>query len=312
MDGIFIQKRFGLCRWILLGSGILLAILFSFVLFADDAMSPEDKAGCRIILVLSLVMVALCLISHRFNRGAFLHLGESGLTARFAWRTRLQCPYSDIAFCSCSSMTLTLRLQNEKRYIIPLLNNAAVICSELQKRIEPFRPELPGREELALMLARQKRQHRKWTVCAFGALLLAVIGIVIAALLTGGDTDTHTDQMIVAAALCLFVGLCAVAFFFAGKGGRWLADANETAMLLRERILKTAPLPPGNVRDVSFNNDFTVRTIIYGYPNSNSGYYMYQELDRNWELTTTYTSEIILDIGSLQDVFAPPDLNDEA
>ena len=39
---------------------------------------------------------------------------------------------------------------------------------------------------------------------------------------------------------------------------------------------------------------------------------MYQELDRNWELTTTYTSEIILDIGSLQDVFAPPALNDEA
>ncbi len=66
------------------------------------------------------------------------------------------------------------------------------------------------------------------------------------------------------------------------------------------------------MRDVSFNNDFTVRTIVYGYPNSNSGYYMYQELDRNWELTTTYTSEIILDIGSLQDVFAPPALNDEA
>ena len=39
---------------------------------------------------------------------------------------------------------------------------------------------------------------------------------------------------------------------------------------------------------------------------------MSQELDRNWELTTTYTSEIILDIGSLQDVFAPPALNDEA
>lgn len=118
--------------------------------------------------------------------------------------------------------------------------------------------------------------------------------------------------MIVAAAFCLFVGLCVVALLFAGKGGRWLADANETAMLLRESILKTAPLSPGNVRDVSFNNDFTVRTIVYGYPNSNSGYYMYQELDRNWELTTIYTSEIILDIGSLQDVFAPPALNDEA
>lgn len=39
---------------------------------------------------------------------------------------------------------------------------------------------------------------------------------------------------------------------------------------------------------------------------------MYQELDRNWELTTIYTSEIILDIGSLQDVFAPPALNEEA
>ncbi len=139
-----------------------------------------------------------------------------------------------------------------------------------------------------------------------------MIGVVAAALLTGGDTDTPTDQMTVAAAFCLFVGLCVVALLFAGKGGRRLADANETAMLLRESILKTAPLSPGNVRDVYFNNDFTVRTIVYGYPNSNSGYYMYQELDRNWELTTTYTSEIILDIGSLQDVFAPPALNDEA
>ena len=312
MDGIFIQKRFGLCRWILLGSGILLAILFSFVLFADYAMSPEDKAGCRIILVLSLVMVALCLISHRFNRGAFLHLGESGLTARFAWRTRLQCPYSDIAFCSCGGMSLTLRLQNGKRCTIPLLDNAVEICSELQKRIEPFRPELPDREELARTLALQKRRHRKWTVCAFGALLLAVIGIVVSVLLTGGDTDTHTDQMIVAAALCLFVGLCAVAFFFAGKGGRWLADANETAMLLRERILKTAPLPPGNVRGVYLNGDFTGRTIVYGYPNSDSGYYVCQELDKNLDLTTIYTSKIILDIDSLQDALTQPGLSNEA
>ena len=72
MDGIFIQKRFGLCRWLLLGAGILLALLFSVLLFVDNAMSPEDKAGCRIILVLSLVIVALCLISHRFNRGPLL------------------------------------------------------------------------------------------------------------------------------------------------------------------------------------------------------------------------------------------------
>ena len=312
MDGIFIQKRFGLCRWLLLGSGILLALLFLFLLFVDNAMSPEDKAGCRIILVLSLVTVVLCLVSRRFNRGAFLHLGESGLTARFAWRTRLQCPYSDIAFCSCGGMSLTLRLQNGKRCTIPLLDNAVEICSELQKRIEPFRLELPGREELTLMLARQKRQYRKWTVCALGALLLAMIGVAAAALLTGGDTDTHTDQMIVAAALCLFVGLCVVALLFADKGGRWLADANETAMLLRENILKTAPLPPGNVRGVYLNGDLTARTVVYGYPNSDSGYYVCQELDKNLDLTTTYTSKVILDIGSLQDVLAQSDLSDEA
>lgn len=311
MYGVFIRKRWGLCRWLLLGVGIFLTILFSFLLF-EDAVSPKNKAGCRIILVLSLAAVILSLISHRFNRGAFLHLGESGLAAQFAWYPRLQCPYSDIAFCSCSGMSLTMRLQNGKRYTIPLLDNAAEMCSELRKRIKPFRPELPGREELSRTLARQKRQHRKWTVCALGALLLAMIGVAAAALLTGGDTDTHTDQMIAAAALCLFAGLCVVALFCAGKGGRWLADANETAMLLREYILKTAPLPPGNVRDVYFNNDFTGRTIIYGYPNSNSGYYVCQELDENWELTTTYTSEIILDIGSLQDVFAPPDLEDGA
>ncbi len=312
MYGIFIRKRFGLCRWLLLGSGIILTILFSFLLFVDDAMSPEDKAGSRIILVLSLVTVALGLVSRRFNRGAFLHLGESGLTARFAWRTRLQCPYSDIAFCSCGGMSLTLRLQNGKRCTIPLLDNAVEICSELRKRIEPFRPELPDREELSQALARQKRQHRKWTVRAFGALLLAVIGIAAAALLTGGDTDTHTDRMIIAAALCLFVGLCAAALFFADKGGRRLADANETAMLLRESILKTAPLPPGSVRSVYSNGDFTGRTIVYGYPNSDSGYYVCQELDKNLDLTTTYTSKIILDIGSLQDALAQACLSDEA
>lgn len=311
MDGIFIRKRWGLCRWLLLGSGILLAALFSFLFFAD-AVSRENKTGCRIILVLSLAAVVMCLLSRRFNRGAFLHLGESGLTARFAWRARLQCPYSDIAFCSCSGMSLTMRLQNGKRYTIPLLDNAAEMCSELRKRIEPFRPELPGREELSQTLARQKRQHRKWTVGALGALLLAMIGVAAAALLTGGDTDTHTDQMIAAAALCLFAGLCVVALFCAGKGGRWLADANETAMLLREYILKTAPLPPGNVRDVYFNNDFTGRTIVYGYPNSDSGCYVCQELDGNLALTTTYTLKIILDISSLQNVFAPPDLSDEA
>ena len=118
--------------------------------------------------------------------------------------------------------------------------------------------------------------------------------------------------MITAAALCLFAGLCAAALFFAGKGGRWLADADETAVLLRECILKTAPLPPGSVRGVYPNGDFTGRTIVYGYPNSDSGYYVRQELDKNSDLTTTYTSKVILDIGSLQDVFDQPDLNDEA
>ena len=149
MYGVFIRKRWGLCGWLLLGVGILLTILFSFLLFVDNTMSPEDKVGCRIILVLSLVIVVLCLISRRFNRGAFLHLGESGLTARFAWRARLQCPYSDIAFCSCGGMTLTLRLQCGKRCTIPLLDNAAEICSELRKRIEPFRPEAGPAEAAA-------------------------------------------------------------------------------------------------------------------------------------------------------------------
>ena len=311
MYGVFIRKRFGLCRWLLIGFGVFLAILCSVLLFADDAVSPEEKAGCRICIVLGLVIIGAHLFSRRFNRGAFLHLGESGLTARFAWRTRLQCPYSDIAFCSCGGMNLTLRLKNGKRYTIPLLDNAAEICSELRKRIGPFRSELPDREKLSQTLAWQKRQHRKWTVCALGALLLAMIGVAAAALLTGGDIDTPTNQMIVAAALCLFAGLCVVALFFAGKGGRQLADANETAMLLRECILKTASLPSGNVRGVYLNGDFTARAIVYGYPNSNSGYYVCQELDRNLELTTTYTSEIILDIGSLQDVFASPDLSKE-
>ncbi len=312
MDGIFIRKRFGLCRWLLLGSGILLAILFSFSLFVDTAMAPEDKTWCRIWIVFGLVDVVLCLISHRFNCGAFLHLGESGLTARFAWRTRLQCPYSDIAFCSCGGTNLTLRLQNGKCCTIPLLDNAAEICSELRKRIEPFRPELPDREELSRTLAWQKRQHRKWGIRAFGALLLAMIGVAAAALLTGGDTDAHTDRMIIAAALCLFAGLCAAALFFAGKGGRWLDDADETAMLLRECVLKTAPLPPGSVRGVYLNGDFTGRTIVYGYPNSGSGYYVRQELDKDLELTTTYTSKVILDIGSLQDALAQDCLSDEA
>ena len=311
MYGVFIRKRFGLCRWLLIGFGVFLTILCSVLLFVDAAASPEEKAGCHICIVLGLVIVGAHLISHRFNRGAFLHLGESGLTARFAWRARLQCPYSDIAFCSCGGMSLTLRLQNGKCCTIPLLDNAAEICSELRKRIEPFRPELPGREELSRTLARQKRQHRKWTVCAFGVLLLAMTGVAAAALLTGGDTDTRTDQMLIAAALCLFAGLCAAAFFFAGKGGRWLGDANETAMLLREYILKTAPLPPGSVRGVYPKGDFTGRTIVYGYPNSDSGYYVCQELDKNLNLTTTYTSKVILDISSLQDVFAPSDLNDE-
>ena len=160
MYGVFIRKRWGLCGWLLLGVGILLTILFSFLLF-EDAVSPENKAGCRIILLLSLAAVVLCLIARQFNRGAFLHLGESGLTARFAWRTRLQCLYSDIAFCSCSGMTLTLRLKNGKRDTVPLLDSAAEICAELRKRIEPFRPELPDREELSQKLARQKRRHRK-------------------------------------------------------------------------------------------------------------------------------------------------------
>lgn len=304
MDGVFVRSKLSVIMNILgIFSGIILIAMLPFSMIVDDIMTFATTFGLAFFAFFGLIVVILCTASLFFNRGAYLHLSDDGISSRFSWASKLECSYSDIAFCEYGINALTIRLKTGKGYMIFNLLNAADICGEIRKKITRSDESDCSSAQLYDEVHSIKKQRTKWLwfTCFFCLMMLLVI--VLTVLLTGGKdlSEFSRNDWIVFLIFAIFELLdVVVTFFFANKCGKLNPVLNEKSAALKKQILKDAPLPSGNLLKVYMNTDYTARAVVFGYPNIDDVYFIVQAVDKNFNVITTYLSEVYSSMEELQ------------
>lgn len=303
MDGVFEKSRFSIIFNIIgIISGISLIVMFLYFTVAGE-INGESLLLSIFFIFFGLIDIMLCLFSLFLNRGAYFHLDENGITSKFLIKTKLNCKYSEIAFCEYSYDNLIIRMNNGRRYFIPKMVNAFLICDEIRRRINAYSKKDDSPLEKRLTeLKNIKEKRKKLLIITFILVSLLFLAIAVTVIITDGKeiSDFNDNEK------KLFIGYIAFsvvdvifAFLFASKSGKFNSLVTEKTAFIKKSILKNALLPTGNLLKVYIDTDYTVRVIIFGYPNADEVYYITQAVDDRFNVVTNYSSKVFESIDEL-------------
>ena len=136
MDGVFVKGAGATVRNAVgMACGLALAAMPLLVIFSEGRIDKDDILFISAMMICGIVC-SLCFASaFFFNRGAYLHLSEDGITGRFAWNTTLVCSYRDVVSCEVGYGSLNICLVDGGSYSVSGLRNAREICTEIRKRM---------------------------------------------------------------------------------------------------------------------------------------------------------------------------------
>lgn len=303
MEGIFEKSRFSII-YNFIGIILGLSLIVTFTHFVFTSEFNNDLLFISIFFIFfGLVVTILSFLSLFLNRGAYFHLDENGITSKFLIKTKLDCKYSEIAFCEYSYDNLIIRMNNGKRYFIPKMVNSFLICDEIRRRINAYskKDDIPLEKRLS-ELKNIKEKRKKLLIITVILVSLLFLAIAVTVIITDGKeiSDFNNNEK------KLFIGYIAFsvvdvifAFLFASKSGKFNSLVTEKTALIKKSILKNAPLPTGNLLKVYIDTDYTVRVIIFGYPNADEVYYITQAVDDRFNVVTTCSSKVFESIDEL-------------
>lgn len=298
MDGIFIRRKTNSWLIFLLLCGIFLAALYVFL----NIMDAEATGELLILLIMGILCGFAAITPMLLNHGAYIHIEENRIQAKYHWFGRLDCSMDDVEFAFPQVNTLTVLLKNGKRHVIMGVENSWGLGSAIRRQCFAVECEAPDSIKQKLFQAQAKRKKELGWV--FGGIALMFVIILLAVLLTGGR-DLHEFRKMdwilfsvlgFAEVLTLIGTFCA-----AQRCGKHLLPIEQLKYRLHGAIIATQPLPTNKAAAVYTNENHTGRIVVCGFPNDESVYYCVQKILRNYKLETVYTSEIYDSIEELPD-----------
>ena len=289
MDGIFIRKKTNIWLGLLLLCGIFFVILYVFLNMVDSEATSELLT----FLIMGIICGLIAIPSMLLNRGAYIHIEENTIKAKYHWFGKLDCSIDDIEFVLPQINTLTILLKSGKRHVIMGVENSWALGSAIRRQGFEIEKEAPDSLRQKLSLAQATRKKELWWV--FGGITLLFVNIFIAVLLTGGrdlhefsQLDWILFSVMGAIELLTLIGL----FYAAQRCRKHLLPIEQLKHRLRGAIIATHPLPTNNITAVYTDENHTGRIVVCGFPNDDSVYYCVEEIYGNFELETVHTSEI--------------------
>lgn len=262
MDGIFTRPRFGVFRILTLASGLYLAGLFGYLLLSGQ----QGRGICLFFLILGLITVAADLLPPLLNRGAYFHVRDGQISARFGFGARLRCPLEEITDAFCRENELYL-VRQDKIIIVWGLANCQGLLFYI-RRLLPDNPP-PPRWALASALNRQRltRRRMNWVIAA---LFLAAAGCIAALLIATGGKElalfTARERQLGLLAGGAVLLLLAAALALAHRTVRLTRRILLNEHRLTRRLLLDLPLPEGPVLAVFTDPGAILRYTLLGRP----------------------------------------------
>lgn len=296
MEGIFLRKKNSFWLSILFLCGLCFIGLYIFLNIVDSEATSE-------LLIFLIVGILICLAvipSWLLNLGAFIHIDDDSIKAKYHWFGKIDCKLSDVSFAVAQMNTLIIQLKDGKTHTIMGIENAFPLSSAIRRNMSFSVVAQP--ETLIANLKNLKSAKRKGLIYVCSGIVLMFVIIFLAVFLTGGR-ELHefdkTDWMILAIMGVLEIVTYIYTFYFAKKTGKHNIPIEKLQYEIQRRIIETQPLLPGNIIKVFADENYTGRITLFKTPNEDTVYYSVQEFVANYDFIKVYDSEIFENIGHL-------------
>ena len=301
MEGIFIRKKFiGPLGFMSICSIFLIGLYFFL-----PVIDPEGTKGSLSFLLMGVLLALVTIPSWTLNRGAFFHITEDAIRAKYHWFGKINCKLSDVTFVFPQINTLTICLKGGKYYTIMGISNSWQVASFISHRIS-FEVKDPP-EALIKKLDQSKRSKMQYLIRCSIATALMLITPFITLFLTEEKSMhefTRADWIITAVMGIILIFSTVDAFRFANKTGKMNIPLEKLHYEIRRTVIETEPLLYGNAIKVFINEDAHMRLTVFGYLNSDSVYYTIEQIfPDNFSLCKIHESKALINIAELPESF---------
>lgn len=306
MEGMFLRKKFNIWLFLLFVCGLFFIGLYIFLNIVD----PEATSELLTFLIMGILIILVVIPSWLLNFGAFIHIDEDSIKAKYHWFGKIDCKLSDVVFAVARVNTLIIQLKDGKTHTIMGIENSWPLCSVIRRNMSFDVTEQPETLNEKLNNLKATKKNGLIYVCSGVALMFIIIFITV--FLTGEREMYEFSKIdwIIFAVMCVVeFATVVITFYFANKTGKKNVPIEKLKYDIRRSIIETKPLVFGCVLKVYTDYDCTGRIIVLGYPNDESVYYIMQEFASDYSLFKSYESEIyenmddlLVDIGELIDI----------
>ena len=259
-------------------------------------MNIVDPTATSKLLTFLIVGIMICLVvipSWLLNSGAFIHIDEDSIKAKYHWFGKIDCKLSDVVFAVARVNTLIIQLKDGKTHTIMGIENSWPLASFIRRNMSFEVTEQPETLNEKLNNLKANKKNGLIYVCSGVALMFVIIFITV--FLTG-EREIHEfsniDWTIFAIMLATEIATAVATFYFAGKTGKNNIPIEKLQYEIQRRIIETQPLLPGFVIAVYTDENYTGRITLFGYPNDSAVYYSVQAFASDYTLFRAYTSDV--------------------
>ena len=297
LEGIFLKKKFNGWFFVLFLCGLSFIGLCIFLNIVDS----EATSGVLTFLIVGILLCLSAILSWLLNFGAFIHINEDSIKAKYHWFGKIDCKLSDITFVIARTNTLIIQLKDGKTHTIMGVENSNPLALVIRRNMCFDLNDQP--KTLIEKLNGLKAVKKKEFICVCLCVVFMFINIFITVALTGERElyeFSKTDWTIFAVMGVVEIVTMIFAFCFAGKIAKNNLSIEKLQYAIQRRIIETYALLSGNIIKVFADENYTSRLTLFGYPNDESVYYAVQKFDSDYTLIKTYESEIFENVEQLQ------------
>lgn len=289
MEGMFLRKKFNVWLFLLFLCGLAFIGMYIFLNIVD----PTATSKLLTFLILGIMICLVVIPSWLLNSGAFIHIDEDSIKAKYHWFGKIDCKLSDVVFAVARVNTLIIQLKDGKTHTIMGIKNSWPLASIIRRNMSFEVTEQPETLNEKLNNLKANKKNGLIYVCSGVALMFVIIFITV--FLTG-EREIHEfsniDWTIFAIMLATEIATAVATFYFAGKTGKNNIPIEKLQYEIQRRIIETQPLLPGFVIAVYTDENYTGRITLFGYPNDSAVYYSVQAFASDYTLFRAYTSDV--------------------
>lgn len=289
MEGMFLRKKFNVWLFLLFLCGLAFIGMYIFLNIVDPTATSKLLTFLIVGIMICLVVIPLWLL----NSGAFIHIDEDSIKAKYHWFGKIDCKLSDVVFAVARVNTLIIQLKDGKTHTIMGIKNSWPLASIIRRNMSFEVTEQPETLNEKLNNLKANKKNGLIYVCSGVALMFVIIFITV--FLTG-EKEIHEfsniDWTIFAIMLATEIATAVATFYFAEKTGKNNIPIEKLQYEIQRRIIETQPLLPGFVIAVYTDENYTGRITLFGYPNVSAVYYSVQAFASDYTLFRAYTSDV--------------------